>query len=142
MKITSIGIDIGKTTFHLVGLDIHGSIVIRRKFSRKALLAYTVNLPSSLIVIKAGEIISNCRPDTFTQTAFLFPISSCSHADHTMALIVPAAAMSEMGILRQRLPLRLGLALPEHRRSECAANRWAGIIPAPKGASRLVAYYS
>ena len=53
MKITSIGIDIGKTTFHLVGLDIHGSIVIRRKFSRKALLAYTVNLPSALIGIEA-----------------------------------------------------------------------------------------
>jgi len=53
MKITSIGIDIGKTTFHLVGLDPHGSIVIRRKFSRKALLAYTANLPSSLIGIEA-----------------------------------------------------------------------------------------
>ena len=29
MKIASIGIDIGKTTFHLVALDEHGSIVIR-----------------------------------------------------------------------------------------------------------------
>ena len=36
MKIASIGIDIGKTTFHLVALDEHGSIVIRRKFSRKS----------------------------------------------------------------------------------------------------------
>jgi transposase len=53
MKIASIGIDIGKTTFHLVGLDLHGSIVIRRKFSRKALLAHTANLPSSLIGIEA-----------------------------------------------------------------------------------------
>jgi transposase len=47
MKIASI--DIGKTTFHLVALDEHGSIVIRRKFSRKALLAYSAMLPSSLI---------------------------------------------------------------------------------------------
>ena len=53
MKITPIGIDIGKTTFHMVGLDLHGSIVIRRKFSRKALLPYTANLPSSLIGIEA-----------------------------------------------------------------------------------------
>ena len=40
MKIASMGIDIGKTTFHLVALDEHGSVVIRRKFSRKALLSY------------------------------------------------------------------------------------------------------
>jgi len=32
MKIASIGIDIGKTTFHLIALDEHGGIVIRRKF--------------------------------------------------------------------------------------------------------------
>jgi len=49
MQIASIGIDLGKTTFHLVALDPHGSIVIRRKFSRKALLAYTAKLASSLI---------------------------------------------------------------------------------------------
>ena len=35
MHIASIGIDIGKTTFHLVALNEHGSIVVRRKFSRK-----------------------------------------------------------------------------------------------------------
>lgn len=53
MKIASIGIDIGKTTFHLVALDEHGSIVIRKKFSRKALLVYGANLPSSLIGMEA-----------------------------------------------------------------------------------------
>lgn len=49
MKIASIGIDIGKTTFHLVALDEHGSIVVRRKFSRKVLLAYSAKLTTSLI---------------------------------------------------------------------------------------------
>jgi transposase len=53
MKIASIGIDIGKTTFHLAALDEHGSVVIRRKFSRKALLAYSAKLASSLIGIEA-----------------------------------------------------------------------------------------
>jgi hypothetical protein len=38
MNIASIGIDLGKTTFHLVALDDHGNIVIRKKFSRKQLL--------------------------------------------------------------------------------------------------------
>jgi transposase len=49
MHIASIGIDIGRTTFHLVALDSHGGIVIRRKFSRKAVLAYTAKLARSLI---------------------------------------------------------------------------------------------
>ena len=53
MHIASIGIDIGKTTFHLVALDEHGSIVLRKKFSRKQLLIYTTNLSASLIGIEA-----------------------------------------------------------------------------------------
>jgi transposase len=53
MDITSIGIDLGKTTFHLVALNHQGEIVVRKKFSRKQLLAYAANLPSSLIGIEA-----------------------------------------------------------------------------------------
>ena len=49
MNIASIGIDIGKTTFHLVAFGEHGRILLRRKFSRSQLLAYTANLPASLI---------------------------------------------------------------------------------------------
>ncbi|HVO59938.1 MAG TPA: IS110 family transposase [Terriglobales bacterium] len=49
MQIASIGIDLCKTTFHLVTLDPHGSIVIRRKFSHQGLLAYTAKLARSLI---------------------------------------------------------------------------------------------
>lgn len=53
MHITSVGIDLGKTTFHLVALDEHGKVVERKKYSRKQLLAYTANLQSSLIGIEA-----------------------------------------------------------------------------------------
>jgi transposase len=53
MHITSIGIDLGKTTFHLVALDEHCKAVVRKKFSRKQLLAYTANLQASLIGIEA-----------------------------------------------------------------------------------------
>ena len=31
MHIASIGIDIGKTTFHLVALDVHGAVVVRQR---------------------------------------------------------------------------------------------------------------
>jgi len=53
MHIASIGIDLGKTTFHLVALGDSGKVVVRKKFTRKQLLAYTANLQSSLIGIEA-----------------------------------------------------------------------------------------
>ncbi len=37
MKIHSIGIDLGKTTFHLVALGEHSKVTIRKKLSRKQL---------------------------------------------------------------------------------------------------------
>jgi transposase len=52
-QIRSIGIDLGKTTFHLVALGSRGQVVVRRKFSRQQLLLYTANLPSSLIGMEA-----------------------------------------------------------------------------------------
>jgi len=54
MQIRSIGIDLGKTTFHLIALGSRSQVVIRKKFSRSQLLAYTANLPSSLIGMEAG----------------------------------------------------------------------------------------
>ena len=54
MQINSTGIDLGKTTFHLVALGIHVQVVIRKKFSRQQLLAYSGNLPSCLIGMEAG----------------------------------------------------------------------------------------
>jgi transposase len=53
MHVASIGIDLGKTTFHLVALDPNGKVVVRRKFSRRQLLAYTANLPPALIGMEA-----------------------------------------------------------------------------------------
>jgi transposase len=53
MHITSIGIDLGRTTFHLIALDDHGKVVIKKKFSRKQLLAYTANLQPARVGIEA-----------------------------------------------------------------------------------------
>ena len=53
MHIASIGIDLGKTTFHLVALGGRSKILLRKKFSRAQLLAYTANLPSSLVGLEA-----------------------------------------------------------------------------------------
>ena len=44
MELHTIGIDLGKTVFHLVGLNERGEVVVRKKFSRKQLLHFTANL--------------------------------------------------------------------------------------------------
>ena len=53
MQIASIGIDLGKTTFHLVALGERNKVLVRKKFSRAQLLAYTANIPSALIGLEA-----------------------------------------------------------------------------------------
>ena len=64
MQIRSIGIDLGKTTFHLIALGDRFQVVTRKKLSRSQLLEYTANLPSSLIGMEAGvgsHFLGRCR---------------------------------------------------------------------------------
>lgn len=53
MHIASIGIDLGKTTFHLVALGEGSKVLVRKKLSRAQLLSYAASLPSSLIGLEA-----------------------------------------------------------------------------------------
>ena len=48
-----IGIDIGKNSFHLVGHDERGAIVLRQKWSRGQVEARLANLPPCLIGMEA-----------------------------------------------------------------------------------------
>ena len=53
MQLQTIGIDLGKTLFHLVGLNQRGEVVVRKKFSRRQLLHFTANLQVELIGMEA-----------------------------------------------------------------------------------------
>ena len=53
MQIVSVGIDLGKTTFHLVALGAAGKVLVRKKFTQRQLLTYTANLQTSLIGMEA-----------------------------------------------------------------------------------------
>ena len=53
MKIRTIGIDLGKTSFHLVGLNERGEVVMRKKCSRAQLLRFTANRKVHLIGMEA-----------------------------------------------------------------------------------------
>ena len=48
-----VGIDIGKNSFHVVGLDSRGAIVLRQKWSRGQVEARFANMPSCLIGMEA-----------------------------------------------------------------------------------------
>src|SRR6202162_861896 len=53
MELHTIGIDLGKAVFHLVGVNLRGEVVVRKKFSRKQLLHFTANLQVELIGMEA-----------------------------------------------------------------------------------------
>src|SRR6201989_259092 len=53
MEIRTIGIDLGKTVFHLVGVNARGEVVVRKKCSRMQLLRFTSNLRACLIGMEA-----------------------------------------------------------------------------------------
>jgi transposase len=51
--IAVIGIDIGKNSFHVVGHDARGAIVLRQKWSRGQVEARLANIPPCLIGMEA-----------------------------------------------------------------------------------------
>jgi transposase len=53
MQIRSVGIDLGKTTFHLVALSAAGNVLLRKKFTQKQLITFTANMQTSLIGMEA-----------------------------------------------------------------------------------------
>ncbi len=52
-QVTTIGIDIGKNSFHLIGLDGAGNIVLHRKLSRSQVIVRLANLPPCPIGMEA-----------------------------------------------------------------------------------------
>jgi transposase len=53
MELHAIGIDLGKTLFHLVGVDASGNVMVRKRCSRTQLLKYTANLRVQRIGMEA-----------------------------------------------------------------------------------------
>jgi transposase len=53
MNIHTIGIDLGKTSFHVVGLNERGEVVVRKRFSRAQLLRFTANRKVHVIGMEA-----------------------------------------------------------------------------------------
>jgi len=52
-NVATLGIDIGKNSFHVVGLDPRGAIVLRQKWSRGQIATRLANMPACLIGMEA-----------------------------------------------------------------------------------------
>src|ERR1700730_6040570 len=67
MQIRSVGIDLGKTTFHLVALGDNCKVLLKKKFTLKQLITFTANLQTTLIGLEAcsgREAIRSCATES------------------------------------------------------------------------------
>ena len=55
MQIHSVGIDLGKTTFHLVALCVAGKVLLRKKFTQKQLITFTANMQMDCPIFCTSE---------------------------------------------------------------------------------------
>ena len=53
MNITTIGIDLAKISFSLVGTNQHGKVVLRKTLSRNKLMSFIAQCPTCLIGLEA-----------------------------------------------------------------------------------------
>ena len=65
LTVATMGIDIGKNSFHVVGLDRRGAIVLRQKWSRGRIEARLAHMPACLIGMTAAACPQ--RPDLSDQ---------------------------------------------------------------------------
>src|SRR5499427_765477 len=52
-KLSVLGIDIAKQVFHLVGMDAHGTIQLRKRLARAQVMTFIAQLPPTLIAMEA-----------------------------------------------------------------------------------------
>ena len=52
MNISILGVDLGKSVFHVYGVDQDGRAVLQKKLSRTKLFSFMANLPSCLVGIE------------------------------------------------------------------------------------------
>jgi transposase len=53
MNLTTLGIDLAKTSFSLIGMDQQGKVVLRKTLKRAQLLPFIAQCPASLIGMEA-----------------------------------------------------------------------------------------
>ena len=60
-EITTIGLDLAKDAFHVVGCDAHGKVVVKKMLRRAQLLSYFANLAPYRVGMEACANSTNWR---------------------------------------------------------------------------------
>ena len=139
--IATIGIDIGKNTFHLIGLDERGAIVLQSKVSRGQLMRKFANLPRCLVAMEAcsgahfiGRSLAALGHDVrLIPAQYVKPFLKGQKNDYRDAeAIAEAVQRPTMRFVRIKTPEQMDL-LALHRVRSRLVSRRTGIINQIRG---------
>jgi hypothetical protein len=55
-KLSVLGIDLAKQIFHLVGMDVHGTIVVRKRLYRAQVMTFIASCPRRALAWKPAAV--------------------------------------------------------------------------------------
>jgi hypothetical protein len=98
-----VGIDIGKNSFHVVGHDERGAIVLRKKWSRGQLEALFANMPPRLIGMEAcigdaNVTMTTCFNDRPASRLVERALRAEAFLLHLVAPVAPELTVRMLGI--------------------------------------------
>lgn len=139
--IATIGIDIGKNTFHLIGLDKKGAIVMQTKLSRNQLGRRLANVPCCLIGMEAcsgahhiGRMLEELGHDVrLIPAQYVKPFLKGHKNDYRDAeAIAEAVQRPTMRFVRIKTPPQMDLLALHRVRSRLVSQR-TGVINQIRG---------
>lgn len=136
MAIQSLGLDIGKSTFHAVGVDAQGQVIHRHKYTRVALMRFMANLPPCLVGMEscpgshhlARRFLEHGHTVRLMAAQFVKPYVKSNKSDFLDAeAIVEAVARPTMRFVPVKTPAQQDLQAIHRVRSGLVTQRTATI---------------
>src|SRR5262250_33352 len=128
--VATMGIDIGKNSFHVIGLDERGAIVLRQKWSRAQVETRLANIPPCLIGMEAcvGAHHLSRKLQAHGHDARLMPAkyvraySKGQKNDYRDAEAIAEAVQDSIGHIRTSSSVFCSLGRPRHLGFELPQN--------------------
>lgn len=135
-ELMSVGIDIGKDVFHLVGFDHDGRLVLRKKIKRLALMSTFEKLPRCIVGLEAclsAHFVSRCLrglgfEPRIIPAIYVKPFNKGQKNDYNDAeAIAEAALRPNLPIVPEKSQEQLDLQALHRVRSRLVSRRTATI---------------
>ena len=126
--IAVVGIDIGKNSFHIVGHDERGAIVLRQRWSRGQVETRLANMPPCLIGMEAcvGAHHLSRRLKALARKPRLQPAEFFDHqCKKTFATISANCCLQDQAV---QLPMKTGITLENRSGVPYASALWCNAI--------------